>query len=503
MKTLFKPTSYKKGTVLAVGATFVWKAISFANALLLALYFGASRQTDIYFYLIILTGVGVAFLQRLNQTVLIPEAMFLSQQEQTTGKKFATMWLYIYIILGIFIVLLGTIFPEQIWGILSRFGGQLLEQDKALLVWALWVFALQIITYYLTAVAEMYKFFKTAWLGVLNAICPLAGLLIFGGKIGIISMLYGFFAANVLQIIVLVILLKTQALWNFTPAWVPLRTRTRQNMITGQTLAVLDMVNSWLPLYLMSGMGVGIVSALNYCKQLTDSTTEVFTARAANIAKIEMTEQLSKEQLSNANDTFINASYLLLIILAPLVVFSCYFAPQIVDLFFKRGAFTAQAANDTISFLRPMLFTLLLAVPGYLQNSALAAGQKIKEWFPYALASGLIFTAMMWIFIPKQGAFIYPYLIGAGLVIGFMFNVLLFKKHLDFLNYFKPFGQVIRLTALAALALVPAAFLSGALTQNCWIQILGCGPVFVVAYAGILYLTKDVQRLGEFFRNGF
>ena len=160
MKTLFKPTSYKKGTVLAVGATFVWKAISFANALLLALYFGASRQTDIYFYLIILTGVGVAFLQRLNQTVLIPEAMFLSQQEQTTGKKFATMWLYIYIILGILIVLLGTIFPEQIWGILSRFGGQLLEQDKALLVWALWVFALQIITYYLTAVAEMYKFFK-------------------------------------------------------------------------------------------------------------------------------------------------------------------------------------------------------------------------------------------------------------------------------------------------------------------------------------------------------
>ncbi len=503
MKTLFKPTSYKKGTVLAVGATFIWKAISFVNALLLALYFGASRQTDIYFYLIILTGVGVAFLQRLNQTVLIPEAMFLSQQNELTGKKFATMWLYIYIILGAFITLLSFACPEQIWGILSRFGGRLLEQDKALLVWALWVFALQIITYYLMAIAEMYKFFKTAWLSIFNAIFPLAGLLIFGGKIGIISMFYGFFVANILQIIVLVMLLKTQAQWTFHPAWVPLRTRTQQNMFTGQTLAVLDMLNSWLPLYLMSGMGVGIVSALNYCKQLTDSTTEVFTARAANIAKIEMTEQLAKEELLNANETFINASFLLLLVLAPLVVFSCYFAPQIVDLFFKRGAFTMQAAHDTIAFLRPTLFTLLLAVPGYMQNSALAAGQKIKEWFPYALVSGLIFTAMMWFYIPIQGAFVYPYLTGAGLVIGFILNAFLFKKHLPFLQYVKPIWLVVRFTVLAMVALVPAAIVSGMLAQNCWVQILGCGPVFVAAYAGVLYLTKDTKRLGEFFAHGF
>lgn len=503
MKTLFKPTSYKKGTVLSVGATFVWKLISFANALLLALYFGASRQTDVYFYLIILTGIGVAFLQRLNQTVLIPEAMFLTQQDEETGKKFATMWLYFYVILGMVICLVSISCPEQIWRILSRFGEKLLAHDKALLVWALWVFALQIITSYLMAVAEMYKFFKTAWLGVLNAICPLAGLLIFGGKIGIISMLYGFFAANILQIVILIILLKTQAHWTFGPAWIALRTRTRQNMLTSQTLAVLDMLNSWLPVFLMSGMNVGIVSALNYCKQLTDSTTEVFTARVANVAKIEMTEQLSKKQSAEANETFINASYLLLIVLAPLVVFSCYFAPQIVDLFFKRGQFTAQAAHNTVLFLRPMLLTLLLAVPGYLQNSTLAAGQKIKEWFPYALAGGLVFTGMMWFFIPRAGAFVYPYLIGTGLLIGFILNAFLFKKHLNFIQYFKPLGLVIRFAALAVLALIPTVLLSGVLPQNCWIQIFGCGPVFVATYAGILYLTKDAQRLGKFFTNNF
>ncbi len=503
MKTLFKPTSYKKGAALAAAATFVWKAISFANALLLALYFGASRQTDVYFYLIILTGVGVAFLQRLNQTVLIPEAMFLTQQDKTTGQKFATMWLYIYVALGIIVCVISVGCPEQIWRVLSRFGEKLLAHDKALLTWALGVFSLQIITYYLTAIAEMYKFFKTAWLGVLNAICPLAALLLLGNQAGIISMLYGFFVANVLQIIILVVLLKTQMNWSFRPAWIPLRTRTRQNMLTGQTLAVLDVFNGWLPLYLMSGMNAGVVSALNYCKQLTDSTTEVFTVCVANVAKIEITEQLTKKELGKANVSFVSYSYILLVILAPLVVFSCYFAPYIVDLFFKRGQFTAQAAHDTVLFLRPMLFVLLLSVPGYLQNSALAAGQKIKEWFPYALTSGLIFTVLMWFFISKQGAFVYPYLMIIGLVIGFILNAFLFKKHLNFLQYIEPLWSVVRLSLLAVIALVPAALISCLLAKNCWIQILGCGPVFMATYIGILYLTKDIRQLRELFRNGF
>lgn len=503
MNTLFKPTSYKQGAALAVAATLVWKAVSFANALLLALYFGASRQTDVYFYLIMLTGFGVAFLQRLNQTVLIPEAMFLQEKDPQTGQRFATMWLYIYSLLAVAIVVVGVYWPEQIWQFLSRFQGAMLDQDKQLLTCATLVFALQIVTYYLTAVAEMYKFFKTAWLGVLNAICPLAGLLLFGNRLGIISMLYGFLVANIVQIIVLLVLLRTQLQWNFSPEWAPLRARTRQNMLTGQTLAVLDMINGWLPLYLMSGLGAGLVSALNYCKQFTDSTTEVFTARLANVSKIEMTEQTARHQLTQANQTFLNGSYVLLAALAPLVAFSCYFAPQIVELFLQRGHFDAIATQHTVRFLRPMLLVLLLMVPGYLQNSAIAAGLKIKEAFPYALMSGLLTTGLFGWGITRWGGFAYPYLIGAGLLIGFLINAFLFKKHFAFLSYFAPFAQLARFTLFAGLALIPTVLLGKILPQTCWVQIFGCGPVFVITYVGILWTSKDSKHLLEYVRNGF
>ena len=61
MVHLFKPTSYRFGAALAVGATLVWKLISFANALLIAAYFGAGASTDVYFYLMMLMGFGVTF----------------------------------------------------------------------------------------------------------------------------------------------------------------------------------------------------------------------------------------------------------------------------------------------------------------------------------------------------------------------------------------------------------------------------------------------------------
>lgn len=503
MKTLFKPTSYPKGAALAVGATLVWKVISFANALLLALYFGANRQTDVYFYLIMLVGFGIAFLQRLNQSILIPEAMFLEQENKETARRFINMWLFIYGGLAILISTAGWVGTAPLWKIFSRFSGPILAQDHALLTCGFILLGLQIITYYLTAVAEMYKFFKTAWLGVLNALCPLLCLLLFGTQVGIISMVYGFLVANLIQIVVLGILLKTQLHWHFAPAWIPLRVQTRQNMLTGQTLAVLDMLNSWLPVYLISGMNAGLVSALNYAKQFTDSSTEVFTARVANVAKIEMTEHASANRPDLANQTFVRASFVLLVLLAPLVVFSCYFAPQIIELFLERGQFGPQAAQNTVYFLRPMLFVLLLSVPGYLQNSVLAAERKIKEWFPYALTSGVILTGLSCFLIPRYGGFSYPYILAIGLLIGFILNAFLFRKQLPQINYLQPFYQLARVVLWAAIALIPAVLFSYVLSPIDWVQIMGCGVVFVTVYVGILYVTKDAQKLVEFVRNSF
>ena len=366
MFSLFKTTSYKTGAALAVGATAFWKLTSFLNSVLIALYFGAGESTDIYFYLIMLTGFGVTFMQRLNNTVLIPEAMFLAEEDPRQSRRFLTTGFYFYLLLALVLCLLGLTFPTGIIGLVSRFEPEALGREQILLGAAFFLFATNLLVYYLTAVAEMHKFFSVAWLSPLNAVCPLLALLFLGRHIGIISMMYGFLAANFIQIVLLVWLIKRKLHWDFVPRPCAIRPAARKNMLTGQTLAALDIVNNLLPLYLLSGMGAGVVSALNYCKQLTDSPSEIITNRVTNISKIELTENAARGQINVFNKNFLSTNHMLLFILTPLAVFSSYFATDIVGLFFERGQFGAQAAADTARFLRPLIFTAIFIVPSNL-----------------------------------------------------------------------------------------------------------------------------------------
>ncbi len=495
MRALFKPTSYRQGTLFAVSATLVWKLVSFINALLLAAYFGATYKTDIYFYLLTIMSFGTTFTQQLNNAVLIPEAMFLQPRSPQQAQRFLTMWLYIYVLIGLGVVLVGGYFPLKLWELFSRFERPELTQQQTLLILGFGWFSLQLIAAYLQSIAEMFKYFSTAWLNVLNALMPLIFLLLFGKQFGLASMLCGFLAANIIQIMVLLGLCKAKLKWDFKPSWHPLTLQARQNVLANQSLTLVGLLNSWLPLYLMSGLNVGVISALNYCKQLTDSAGEVFSVRVANVAKIALTENAATSQWKDFNHTYLLCIQVLTLLLAPLTIFSCYFAPYIVELIFQRGQFTQEAARQTVLFLQPMLLLVLLAVPGALQNSAIAAHRKIKENFPYCLGATLASMLLMLWFIPHKGPFSFPYVCITAQLIGYGLNVVLFKKHLPFITYGAQFVQMGWICLRAGIALVPAAGISLLLAHNCWIQVLVCGTLFVAVYGVLIYATAKGKEL--------
>ncbi len=494
MLSIFKTTSYKTGAALAVAATAFWKLASFASSILIALYFGASMDTDVYFYLIMLIGFGVTFMQKLNGSVLIPEAMFLAEEDENVSRRFLTMGFYFYVILALGLCVLGLLFPVHIVGLFSRFEISLLQSEQFLLCLAFFLFATNLIYYYLLAVAEMHKFFATALLGPLNAVLPLVSLFIFGKTVGIISMIYGFLAANILQIFLLMWLMHKHLHWDFTPRPCSIHPRAQKNMLTGQTLAIIDIVNNLLPLYLISGMGGGIVSALSYCKQLSDSATEVITIRIANVSKIELTENASKGQVNVFNKNFLSTNHLLLFVLTPLAVFSSYFAMDIVGLFFERGAFNPEDAANTVRFLRPMIFMLVLLVPAYLQNNTIAAWLKMKESFPYAMISSLFLMGSIWFLLPRWGAFSYPYVLISGTLFGFILNYFLFRKHFPFVNYFRSFWELLRLVAINIIALLPAAVIRVFLSDHSYFwSLLFCGSVYMTVLLIISYKSRDLE----------
>lgn len=182
-----------------MGATLAWKLVSFANALLIALYFGAGKTTDVYFYLIMIMGFGLTFLQRMNAAVVIPEAMAQDTQAPNGGRALLNGFLYFYILLAVLLTAAGFCCPVALGKLLSRFDLAQLTAERGLISLGFLLFGLQLLVAYLTAVLEMYRRFTAALFTPLNALLPLVCLLCWGRTCGVVSMIYGFLAANAVQ----------------------------------------------------------------------------------------------------------------------------------------------------------------------------------------------------------------------------------------------------------------------------------------------------------------
>ena len=416
------------------------------------------------------------------------------------GRDLLNGFLYFYIGLFVFILVLGLCFPIAVARYASLFPTAQLVAQRSLIVWGIVLFGLQIITYYLTSILEMYRRFTAALFSPLNALLPLICLGIWGKQVGIITLVYGFVAANVLQIIVFFWALKKELKWKFTQGLLFPSRVFIHNLLSNQLMELVNIINGWLPLYLLSGLAAGLVSAVNYAKQLTESATEVFSLRVTNVAKIELTEHFAHQRANAFNETYLTTHRLLCIFLTPLCVFSVFYAPEIITIFFKRGIFNTQNVYQASSFLRPLLGVMLLMVPVLMQNNAVAAARKLKDFLPYALSSMLLFIAIVPLTMRWWGPFAFPYTQVVCILIGLGINSVFFKRYIPDVAIGKSLWQLVRLLAYNVAALLPTAlftkYISG---TNPWIMIGTGGPVFLAVLWGCFYYSGDLQWLKNHF----
>ena len=130
---LFKEYSYKKGALVSVGSTFIWKLLSFVNSILIAFYFGTQARADIYFYIIQISSIVAVFFTSLNSNVLIPQAMFLRKQNEQNAKSFINFFLLLYCLFIIIILAIGFLFPVNIFDLFSKFSQDILVKDILIL----------------------------------------------------------------------------------------------------------------------------------------------------------------------------------------------------------------------------------------------------------------------------------------------------------------------------------------------------------------------------------
>ena len=213
------------------------------------------------------------------------------------------------------------------------------------------------------------------------------------------------------------------------------------------------------------------------------------------MSKIQLTRHIAKNHWDAFNTAYNATHHFLWFLLTPLAVFSVFYAPEIITIFFKRGAFSAADVREAAAFLRPLLVLVWLMAPVLMQNNVVAATRKLKEFLPYAISGILLFIALVPGAVAWGGAVAFVYAQAGCCVIGLAINAFFFKKYVPEFKLLPALKDGLRLVLYNVAALLPSALYAFYFsTSNAWINVFTGGGIFVILLLLITHFSGDLTR---------
>ena len=458
-RMILKIESYKKGIIVSSVFNVINKGFVFLNTLVIAYYFGAQLKMDIFFYVYNTILIVAVFIANLNATVLIPESMRIRTQD---GERHAMLFLnFFFYTYGLFTLLLCCLLlinPVHAFTAFSNFNASSLEENSNILLYAAPLIVLIPMVNLLTDVLTSYKFFSIPMIaGIVNGLFSISFVVIFHNVLSVLSLLLGLLLSNALNLILLIILMKRRLGWNFRFKYIKIERRIWKNIGFAQAGNISSSLTSYLPLYLLSAFGPGIITSLNFAQQISSLPTLLITNQFSSVAGIKFNELYSRGEFENLNKTFTSTANFLLFILMPLSGIFLIYPTEIVSIILKRGAFVGNGIAYTSLFLQ----WLGLLAPALVINTLFArlfmASHKIRQAFWYQIAFNVVLMVCIYLSVKHFGIIGYP----ISWVSAYMMNVLLCyfleKRYFSLINYdmvLKKLGIVIIVNAIVGLVVL-------------------------------------------------
>ena len=443
--------------VLSVIFNIIAKGILFLLIIFIARLFGSNIKTDIYFFvyttMILLSG----FISAIDNSVLIPQSMHLREKQGNEAAiSFLNFFFRIYILIGSLVVIITFFWGTKIFELVSKFAAtDILLYKNYFLAGALYFFFM-VLTNYINAILTSLKYFTIPMIiSGINSCVVIAGIFFLHARFDVLSIFLGGIAAYSFNLVLLIGILKKKAGWNFFSKTAPVSKQTRGHIFFTTLGQLATFASSFLPLFLLSGFGNGVISIMNYGKNIADIPNTLVTSQLTNVSGVQLNEQAARNDHAGMNATFMHTSKLLLFILVPAGFYLFIFSKPVAQLFYQSSNFSSGDITGSAKFLQ------LLAVTGFsiginaIVSRLFIATQLIKQAFLYQLVLNIILAAVIWIFTWYFGVYGYPYGIIVMNVVNYLLMYFVCKKHFVHINY----GALLQNTGL--ILLMNAAIATG------------------------------------------
>jgi putative peptidoglycan lipid II flippase len=239
------------------------------------------------------------------------------------------------------------------------------------------------------------------------------------------------------------------------------------------------MASSFLPLFILSGFGSGVVSLMNYGKNIADIPNSIITAQITSVSAIELNEEAAKNDQLAMQQIFFRTGKLLLYLLMPISFFMFLFSHPIVQLFYVRGNFSITELDTAAEFLKWLSLAIFSTGINALVARVFTAMQAIRQAFIYQISLNALLFVLIWILTGIYGAIGYPYAVVITGTINFVLMYIVCRllfSELDYMALIKYTGLLLIINGLIA---IPLFYATVEIPVAGWIRLGLCFFVYL------------------------
>lgn len=493
--------SYKKGILFSTTLNFLAKGVGFINTLIIAHYFGTNAGTDIYFYVLSIALVITSTINGIDFLILVPEAMRLREETSVKeSQKFINFFVFLYLLIGLAFTIAVLISPISFYSIFSKFDANLLSNNSKLLHVGSVIIVFQLLNNLLAAVLTSYKYFTASILaGLINSLFAIVFTMILHDEIGITGTMIGVAIGYIINFFILVFILIRFQDWQFSNVSWMKKKEVWSNIGLMQVNILPIWVRNSVGLYLISGLGKGLLTSVNLGQQLSNIPEVLITTQMLAVGGIKFNELFAKHNHSELNVTFLKLCESGIYI-TMLVAFSSFlFAEEIVKILYSNSEIGDTGLTNIETAFRYFIFCLPVKFISTVSTNVLTASQKIRSIFGLSITTHIVVTIVMIILVNNFG--LTGYLVGINVhfyLFFFLFYPII-RRVVPFISYYHVFRMAIlnMLINVVVYLIVFSLFHFNILAiANIYVKV----SVGISMYMALLVIANEIVGVNKFLK---
>jgi len=351
----FSNKSIVRSTLFLSLIVLLIKVLGFVKQAIIAAYFGATIQTDVYFIASgVLVSVSIAVFTAISISSLSLYIDKLTNYGRKSANTFLTSTIKVFLPLSAIVSMLIALLAQPIAGVLapSYVGEELKLLSQYLRIMSV-TFFLSSYYYIINVSLEAEKnFFPAKGFSFFQNLFIIIASIFFSEKFGIISLLYAFLLANVAQILFISPFAKKHYKFLFKSEfrWQEIRALLKMTLPLVIGNAIYQ-VNNIVDKVISSGLEKGQVSVLTYGQSINELVSVVIVSSVSTVLFSHYSAWVAEGRIERLQDNLLNTISWLVILILPITLITIICRVEIVEVLYGRGSFNTETTYLTSNVL--------------------------------------------------------------------------------------------------------------------------------------------------------